>query len=88
MREQQAITIFTLLQGINGYVYTAGLPFVVTEPFHDSMYKIAGQNKVSLDGFNNAMLASYVLTLNKKEYSELSSKSLPISDKSSVKAQE
>lgn len=88
MREQQAITIFTLLEGINGYVYTAGLPFVVTEPFHDSMYKIAGQNVASLEGFSNAMFASYKLTLNKKESKELLSNSLPISDKSSVKIQE
>ncbi|MCK9302194.1 MAG: 4-hydroxythreonine-4-phosphate dehydrogenase PdxA [Bacteroidales bacterium] len=65
--EQQANTVFSLLNGKDGIIYTAGLPFVITEPAHGAMYEIAGKNIADCQAFRNALYYAKDLTLNRRE---------------------
>ncbi|MDR2083706.1 MAG: 4-hydroxythreonine-4-phosphate dehydrogenase PdxA [Bacteroidales bacterium] len=58
---QQADTIFSLLNGRDGVVYTSGLPFVVTEPYH-----LNGQEVGDCQAFRSALYLASDITKNRR----------------------
>jgi len=70
---QQADTIFSLLNGQDGVIYTAGLPFVVTEPWHYS------DNDIELDCqiFRSAMYLADAITKNRRMNGRLRKNAMP-----------
>ena len=77
--EQQATTIFAFLNGREGAVYTAGLPFVVTEPYCEADYEKAGKNIVNTQPLRCAMYLAKDLTINRLENYRLRKNSLKFS---------
>ncbi|MDL2228009.1 4-hydroxythreonine-4-phosphate dehydrogenase PdxA [Odoribacter sp. OttesenSCG-928-L07] len=60
--DQQADTIFSLLHGKDGVVYTSGLPFVITEP-----YNLVGQDAGDCQSFRSSLYLANDITRNRRE---------------------
>ena len=76
--EQQAHTIFSLLNGKDGAIYTAGLPFTVTEPFCIAGYDKAGKCIADSQCLRYAMYLAKDVTINRLENYRLKKKALKI----------
>lgn len=77
--EEQAATIFTLLNGKDGAIYTTGLPFTVTEPFCDAHSDQIGKDVISTQTMRYAMYLAKDITSNRIENYHLRKNVLKIS---------
>jgi 4-hydroxythreonine-4-phosphate dehydrogenase len=70
MYHDQAVPVFRALAGMNGLIYTAGLPSVLTTTIHGAAYDITGQGKASEDSLRQAVFAAIDIIRSRRNYAE------------------
>lgn len=80
MYHDQGLAPFKTLAYEEGVNYTAGMPFIRTSPDHGVAYDIAGKNKANEQSFSEAIFTAIKIFKNRKEYTELISNRLKISN--------
>lgn len=84
MYHDQGLLPFKLLAFENGVNFTAGLPLVRTSPAHGTAFDIAGKNMASANPMRAAIYAAIDIYNNRKEYLQLTSNSLGISQHQNI----
>ena len=79
MFHDQGLIPFKALSFKSGVNFTAGLPYVRTNPAHGTAYDIAGKNDASPDAFREAVYLAIDVVRNRRMYEEITANPLSAS---------